>query len=165
MAGAYYFTFNTPTQEQGRAGCYWSRTARPGFFLNRYLKRAGTRHGFQPLHNSLEHPSDAEAQACPHIAIGIARDVQALSGRRIQQDVAFICDVAHDEGQPPIVIGVRIADARVPQAIAVDRPALAQVGELTPDMIVGGADIDLRIGTENVERRFVGRPDIPAPFR
>jgi hypothetical protein len=49
MSGAYHVAFNTPTQEQGRAGCYWSRTARPGFFPDQTKKKGRNPAGIPAL--------------------------------------------------------------------------------------------------------------------
>ena len=85
-------------------------------------------------------------------------------GAGVQQDIAVVCDVAHDESQAPIIFGVGIANARVPKTIAVDGAALAQIGKLLSNMVEACPQINLGIPTEEIERCFISCTDVPAPL-
>ena len=72
------------------------------------------------------------AQRHAEIPVGIAGDLVTLAVPDIQQGIALVGDIACMQGQPIKIVSSAYAKAGIPDAIAVNRPALAQVGELGP---------------------------------
>ena len=74
----------------------------------------------------------ANAQRNAEIAVGVARDVETLARRGVEQDIAFVGDVPYVEGQPVFVIGIGKAEAGVPDALAFDWSSIAQIENWSP---------------------------------